>query len=345
MSPFTPAPLKENDIRPDHLMAGQAERFAADVRRLLTRRAEFVDVRCPACEGTQAAPAYEKYGLHFVVCSACETMFMNPRPTADLLAWYHATSENYSYWNRFIFPASEDARRAQLFRPRAERVVELCRQHGVPMQLLLEVGAGFGTFCEELSRLGAFERVIAVEPTPDLAATCRAKGLDVIDRPIEHVQLKDLTVSVVASFETIEHLFSPREFVEGCATALAPGGILILTCPNVKGFDIQVLQALSGSVDVEHLNYFHPASLSRLLSRCGFDVLEAFTPGKLDAELVRKKALAGQFDLSSQPFLRQVLLEEWDRVGGAFQRFLAEHGLSSHMWVVARKRVASRDRS
>ena len=107
------------------------------------------------------------------------------------------------------------------------------------------------------------------------------------------------------------------------ARLLKPGGIFIATCPNVQGFDIVVLGELSATVDVEHLNYFHPESLSLLVRSCGFDVLEVQTPGKLDAELVRKKVLAGEFDLGDQRFLKQILIDKWEHVGEAFQEFLA----------------------
>ena len=66
-------------------------------------------------------------------------------------------------------------------------------------------------------------------------------------------------------------------------------------------------------------------------------MIEVTTPGRLDVELVRKAALAGDFDLSGQSFLRRVLSDEWESFGGPFQEFLAEHGLSSHMWLTARK--------
>lgn len=319
-------------------MREQAERFAADVRRLLERRDSFLDVPCPACGSARTDTAFEKYGLTYVSCTRCETMYVNPRPTPKVLAEYYTTSENYAYWSRYIFPASEKARRENIFRPRAERVREICGRYNLQTDVLLEVGAGFGTFCEEMRRTGLFRHVIAVEPTPDLARTCRDKGLEVIEKPIEQVRLDVGTVDVVASFEVIEHLFSPADFLSHCASLLTPGGLLVLTCPNVKGFDIAVLQSLSDAVDVEHLNYFHPASLSYLAETCGFEVLEVTTPGKLDAELVRKKALAGMFDIEAQPFLKQVLVDKWEQVGDAFQQFLSDHGLSSHMWLVARKR-------
>lgn len=334
--------MRETEIRPRELMAGQAERFAADIARLLARRAEFASVPCPACEADRPQPAWEKHSLAYVRCGACATVYLSPRPTPAVLEEYYRTSENYAYWNTHIFPASEAARREKIFRPRAERLAALARRHGIPRGTLLEVGAGFGTFCEEVRRMDLFERILAVEPTPELAATCRQRGLAVVEARIEDAPLEGERVAVIAGFEVIEHLHRPRSFVERCAGLLSPGGALLLTCPNVLGFDIQTLGPVSEAVDVEHLNYFHPRSLSHLLESCGLTVLEVQTPGRLDAELVRKHALAGEIDLGAQPFLRHVLLEEWERLGALFQDFLATSGLSSHMWIVARKGAEGR---
>lgn len=330
--------FRESDIRPDQLKKGIEEASHRDLQRLLLGRDSFVQVPCPACGSKRFLKRFEKNSIDYVECLECETLYISPRPTPEMLERFYATSENYAYWSKHVFPASEEARRQKIFRPRAERVADICRRYDIPTDTLLDVGAGFGTFCEEIQRIRLFRKVIAVEPAPDLAETCRRKGLAVIEKPIEKVCLEEEAVDVVVSFEVIEHLFAPRVFVQNCASALKPGGLFVITCPNVKGFDLVVLQSLSDTVDAEHLNYFHPASFSHLLDQHGFEVLEALTPGQLDAELVRKKALEGAFDLSSQPFLRQVLIDEWARVGDAFQQFLAANGLSSHMWLVARRR-------
>jgi len=329
--------FREDDIRPEYLIQGQFPHIEADRRRLLKHRGNFVHVPCPACTSERGEKAFEKNLISYWVCSDCETMYVNPRPTPAILEEFYAQSEVYWYWNKYIFPASQEARRKKLFRPRAKRIAEICRRYHMENCTLLEVGAGFGTFCEEAKSLGVFHRVIAVEPTPDLAETCRQKGLEVIEKPIEQVRFKSNTVDIVASFEVIEHLFSPKDFILSCSSLLSPGGLLVVTCPNIRGFDLLVLQTLSQSIDHEHLNYFHPESLSHLVTQCGFHVLEVLTPGKLDAELVRKKILAGELDVSSQPFMKQVLIDEWERVGDSFQRFLADSMLSSHMWLVCCK--------
>jgi len=329
--------LSEAEIRPDELMEEQARRYAADVAWLLERRERFQPVACPACGADDGEQIWDKYTLTYLACRGCASVYVSPRPTPDLLDEYYRSSTNYEYWNEVIFPASEDVRREKIFRPRAERVVELAKRHGGRTRTLVDVGAGFGTFCEEITRLGVYDRVIAVEPEPHLAATCRGKGIETVEAPIEAADLPD-DVDAVTSFEVVEHLFSPKAFLSRCADVLSPGGLVSVTCPNVKGFDVVVLGALSATVDAEHLNYLHPESLGQLLEQSGFDVVERLTPGKLDAELVRKHALAGTLSLDDQPFLRQVLVDDWDRVGTAFQEFLASAGLSSNMWLMGRRR-------
>ena len=109
-------------------------------------------------------------------------------------------------------------------------------------------------------------------------------------------------------------------------------GLLILSCPNGNGFDVKTLKTESDTVDHEHLNYFNPYSIGVLLNSCGFKTLEVFTPGRLDAELIRKKIISGEFKLEDdEELLKCVLIEEWDKLGIAFQQFLVKNSLSSSM--------------
>jgi 2-polyprenyl-3-methyl-5-hydroxy-6-metoxy-1,4-benzoquinol methylase len=336
-----PGPIRfaENDIRPDALRAAHAELVAADLTRMLRHKADFVSVACPACDDHAARPAFEKQGLRYVVCGSCETLFISPRPRPEHLREHYATAGSYTFWNTHIFPASEPVRREKIVQPRVRRLLEMCRRYGVNTGAQLEIGAGFGTFCEQLRGEGVFERVYAVEPTPDGAASCRRRGIDVIAKPIEDIAAGEIEpIDVVTAFECIEHVFAPREFLMHCRALLKPHGLLVLTCPNGHGFDVIVPGPASDTIDAEHLNYFNPASLSHLVGRCGFEVLEVTTPGVLDAELVRKKAMAGEIDLSAQPFLRLVLLDQWERLGAPLQDFLAANRLSGHMWLIARLR-------
>lgn len=197
-----------------------------------------------------------------------------------------------------------------------------------------EIGAGSGLFAHLVRESGIFDRVTAVEPSASLAADCRALGLEVLERPVEDLD-EDMQVDVVASFEVIEHLFSPGDFVDHMYRILAPNGLCILTTPNGLGLDVLELGAASTTVGPTHMTLFNPDSITRLMRARGFRVLETATPGKLDVSLLREGWRGGA--APSSPFLFHCLCEAAQGVAEAFQQFLCNNLLSSHMWVVAQK--------
>ena len=329
--------LTENEIRPVSLMSNQKVAALKDVGMLLSERENFVSVNCPACDSSDFYKKFIKYGLDYVECNNCFTFYISPRPTEDVLSRFYSKSYNYEYWNKYIFPASEEKRRQKIFVPRVDSVIEYCNKYNIQPNSILEVGSAFGTFCSEMIARNFFKKVVGVEPTPNSAQTCREKGINIIEKPIEQIIFsEEEKFDVVVNFEVIEHLFSPKDFIVKCKDLLKKNGVLIITCPNGKGFDISILGNISDAVDHEHLNYFNPESLSNLLKKVGFEILEVKTPGKLDAELVRNKVLEDEFNVDNQPFLKEVLIDKWDSIGEQFQSFLREAGMSSNMWIVAR---------
>lgn len=329
--------ISENDIRPDALMDEQKKRMLADIDYLLGFRDQFVDVPCPACQSDDYEDAFEKYTLTYRACRTCDTLYISPRPTPDILGKFYANSVNYEYWATHIFPASEAARTEKIFRPRAERVKDLCAKYNMTPETMVEIGAGFGTFGQEIKKLNLVDRFVAVEPSTSLAQKCRDRGLETLAMPIEETNFDPESVDVICSFEVIEHLFDPAAIFETCHRILKPGGLVIVTNPSGHGFDVIAAPEHSTTVDVEHLNYFNPGSMQVMLEKKGFEVVEVMTPGVLDAELVHKMFTGGQMTRENNPFLYQILVEKWDEVKEDFQNFLVKHNLSSHMWTIARK--------
>ena len=329
--------FSENDIRPKKFDGGRLRAFFEDVATLNGQKNHFVLVNCPACGSKKNQQKFSKFGFHYVECDSCETLFMNPRPSQKVLDEFYKNSSAYTFWNKYIFPSSEKIRREKIFKPRVDKILEVCKKYRIKTKSVLEVGAGFGTFCEEMNSRNVFRRVVAVEPTPELASTCRQKSIEVIELPIEKIFLeKSQKFNVIVNFEVIEHLFNPNQFIKSCKKSLLPGGLLVITCPNGKGFDFLTLGKDCNSIDHEHLNYFNPESISKLISKNGLKVLEVITPGRLDAELVRNKINEGVLDISNQLFLKTVLIKKWEEIGSKFQNFISENGLSSSMWVIAK---------
>lgn len=329
--------LLETDIRPKKFDHDKLAAAKVDLNFLLERKGEFVTVACPAC-GASGDRYFEKNEIQYDQCSKCLTVFVNPRPTEALLHEFYARSELYKFWNDHIFPASEEARRKKIFVPRVNRLIDILRAHDISPGALLEVGAGYGTFCEEIIRNGYFSLVYAVEPTSHLAATCRKKGITVFESPVENIEVANDSIDVIASFETVEHLFSPREFLKSCQKYLKVGGMIVLSMPNFLSFDILTLREQSNSIDHEHLNYFNPQSISLLMNESGFEVIELQTPGELDLDIVRNKVLDNLLNLDKNLFTKYLLSDHSSHLARRFQCFLQQNLLSSHMWICAIKR-------
>lgn len=329
--------FSENDIRPRHLDEGKFAAMREDIDWLRARKASFIPVDCPACGSTEHSPAFEKYSFSFARCASCRTVFMTPRAPEPLLGEFYARSALYEYWNEHIFPASRDVRMEKIFRPRVADILELCNRHGFGTGLLVDAGAASGMFCEEALKSGRFGRVVGVEPGRAQAAACRERGIEVMELPLEKISRLAKPADIVTSFETIEHVFAPRDFVRSCRNLLAPGGLLVLTCPNIEGFDILTLGTDSDSLDAEHINLFTPDSLCRMLEAEGFAIVRRATPGELDTDIVHARVRDGKLDLSAQPFLQKLFQTEENAPRRAFQEFLKTAGLSSHLHVAARK--------
>lgn len=330
-------PLSESELCPPNLLSEQEAAFQRDIARMLARRNEFVAEPCPACNSNATNPAFEKFGFSFSRCANCETIYMLPRPSEAVMADYYSNSENYAYWAKHIFPTSESTRREKIHKPWLDRISELCERYGVTKGRLVEVGPGFGTFAALASQSSQFKEVVGIEPTPEMAEACRSRGVTVIEKRIEDIGDDVVAADVLVAFEVVEHLYRPRDFVRQARRLIRPGGIMIITCPNGQGFDIAMLGPGSQAIDAEHVNLFNPRSLSGLIESEGFEVLDVSTPGRLDAEIVRDEVIAGRFNIDGDAFMKRILIDEWARLGWPFQQFLAQHGLSSHMWLAARR--------
>ncbi|MFZ5761953.1 MAG: class I SAM-dependent methyltransferase [Thermodesulfobacteriota bacterium] len=303
---------------------------------LVAMRDRFVDAPCPACLSENLAFAFSLEGLDASRCLECGTVFINPRPTGEVMAEYFARSEGHAHWFENMPETLRQSRRGTLYRDRLERLLGLQREYGVGNGVALEIGGGDGTFVDMMVERGVFSELNVLEPMPMRRAW---DSVRVIRSTIEDAVLPQGQGDCVIGFEVLEHLLEPRVFVGKAYDFLKTGGHLYLTTPNYEGFEIKRLGTASTSVGYDHLNYFNLRSLEWMLAELGFDVVFIETPGKLDLEMVRARFQEGRIDLADAPVLRYVLTDGWEANAGSLQRWIVANKLSSHMACLARKRA------
>jgi SAM-dependent methyltransferase len=328
--------MKESEIRPPDLFNRYLELARRDAEAFLDFQAEFVEVNCPACGGTQELPGVEKLGYRYVLCGDCGTLYLSPRPSEAQLEKYYRNAESVKFWSTHFYKETVEARREKMFRPRAELIGEILIQLGRQSQeVFVDVGAGYGIFLEEVARLKAFATVAGVEPNPEMADICRQRGFAIVEKTVEAVTPGEVQADFAASFEVLEHVFDPLKFIRSVSRLLKPKGVLLLTTLTVSGFDIQVLWEHSKSVyPPHHINLISIDGMERLIKRAGLGLLELSTPGQLDIDIVRNM-LKERPDITVPRFVHQLLREGDQNLRKEFQQFLSRNRLSSHVRVLA----------
>lgn len=328
--------MKEYDIRPADLYHRYLELLEADSVIYFSDSARK-DLPCPACDSTAVEPAFEKSGFGMITCRHCGTLFQSPRPPREDFARFYQESSSAHYWANTFFPAVAEVRRQNLFRPKVERIAQLCQEEGFFPQVLADVGAGYGIFLEEWRHKFPQTESIAIEPHPELAARCKAKNFVVLECFVEEAREIYDRLDMVVAQEVIEHVHSPFDFCRSLWHLLRKGGRLLLTGLTVTGFDIQILWEHSRSIcPPVHLNFMSISGFQHLLSRVGFRNIRIFTPGKLDVDIVKNAVVERPQILTGQKFISHLLSQD-DQFLSEFQNFLSENRLSSHCWIWAEK--------
>lgn len=121
----------------------------------------------------------------------------------------------------------------------------LIRRHfeaGSPRSAL-EVGTGSGYFLAFFSQLYPQAAVTGIEYDERLLAVTRARAprARCLQGNAEAVNLLPETFDLVVSFQVIEHLYEPERMLAQVRRHLAPGGLFIMTTPNLAGVGARLM--------------------------------------------------------------------------------------------------------
>lgn len=156
---------------------------------------------------------------------------------------------------------------------------------------VLDVGCGNGYLAGQFAAQGhAAVGIDLSEQGVNIARKAFPKARFEVLGTSDHMldDLKEAPFDLIVSTEVIEHLYSPRPFVDGCLRALRPGGRLILTTPY-HGYLKNLVLSLAGKWDRHadplwdggHIKLWSRASLGRLLTERGFENVQFSGAGRL----------------------------------------------------------------
>jgi SAM-dependent methyltransferase len=209
---------------------------------------------------------------------------MNPQPLAGAVsnryqanfgeAYLRYELDNEAAFLRLQLLALEDAGFSE--------IEENLKQRGKPR--VLDVGCATGALLAVLKSRGWETTGVEISPSADYAR--RERGLEVRSLPLEENKFPPACFDLVLASHLIEHLNDPGNFVREAYRICAPGAYLLVTTPNIAGFQARLFRSRWRSAIFDHLYLFSVKTLSRLLRDRGFMPEKIVTWGGLAAGAV-----------------------------------------------------------
>lgn len=219
---------------------------------------------CPQCGTSERTPIGAMAPHHLARCNGCGLVYTALEPsTGDLLAFYsrYLTVEDISPVTILRYEEVLDS-----FEP--------FRKNG----RILETGCGSGIFMQRAAMRGW--EVHGTEIGAHAIAVAGGRGVRMIDGPLDPKNYPSGHFDIVCSIEVIEHLRDPRTELRNVMEVLRPGGLFYVTTPN---FNCLARRLSPGDWNVasypEHLTYFTPRTLDRMLTSAGLRKRRLTTTG------------------------------------------------------------------
>lgn len=248
----------------------------------------MTDATCAACGGGPLSvrlrvgtpldergliPTTDAYGQaldDIVQCAACGHRQIAHKPDeVALLELYVAARADHYVEEEAGQRATANATLAQI-----ERHVNTAHP-----RRLLDLGCWVG-YLLATARDRGWE-VCGVEPSDFAATFARERlGLPILQADLLTAELEPASFDAIVLGDVLEHLTDPLAALEHIATLLAPGGVLYLALPDAGSRLARLMGARWWSVIPTHVQYFSRASVTILLRRGGYRVLQIRTEPK-----------------------------------------------------------------
>jgi 2-polyprenyl-3-methyl-5-hydroxy-6-metoxy-1,4-benzoquinol methylase len=144
---------------------------------------------------------------------------------------------------------------------------------------LLEIGSSEGLFLEQARNFGY--KVMGVEPNEKTAMYAREHlGIDVRTATLAEAGIESDSVDIVVMFHVIEHLLDPNFEIAKIRDILKKDGLLVIETPNINSLPFKLLRKKWRQFIPDHYWFFSEKTISSLLEKHGFKILQIKSVGK-----------------------------------------------------------------
>ena len=203
-----------------------------------------------------------EFSVKLVCCKRCGLVFQDPLQDEEKLEKY------YSHMYR-----EEKIRPSNIIKNEFKNRVDFLLKFKDPKkhQSLLEVGCADGSTLSQFKNKGF--SVFGIDPSLENTKICQSKGLEVQNSMYENLEIPNEKFDFICGYYMMEHLRSPVDFIKFCNNFLKDDGIIGIEIPNISAYKNE--ETTSDLLFFfEHQYHFTKDTITLLLQRCGFKLLE-----------------------------------------------------------------------
>ena len=225
---------------------------------------------CSLCGRTVYKDIYQNEEVQYVMCENCSLISLYPRPTEE--EYTHFYEREYQSYRHSItnYEQAVEGRKAKGFDLKKKYMVYV-EPYLKKNSRVLEIGSGWGTFLKLIADTYKCD-VRGVEISELAVRVAREHyGLS-----IEHKTLNDFTYrykgekfDVIIMMQVLEHIVDPNKGLKQLASLLSNGGVAYIAVPNT----MQPNEPLDRFFHFEHVNYFSPYTLMKILEKNGLKII------------------------------------------------------------------------
>jgi 2-polyprenyl-3-methyl-5-hydroxy-6-metoxy-1,4-benzoquinol methylase len=250
---------------------------------------------------------------------------LDPIPTQDEVEKFYAEefyAANASYYNNSALNIQKE--QADFFNSRWESIYQVSKtffQGNLDGKTVFDIGFGFAQAILYLKSKGL--EVTGLEPSLDGVNYAKENGIEAYHADIENFDIvNSKKFDIVLLLNVLEHLRQPAETLLNIKKQLLhPKGLLVIDVPN----DFNLFQTIANAeygldewwvVAPNHINYFSPSSLMKLLEDCGYAIFDYEASFPLDMFLLFGDQYIGNGTLGRECHNKRVNFETLMRKHG-----------------------------
>lgn len=219
---------------------------------------------CPLCDSV-AQFDFTKFGKDFHRCTSCGLGFIHPPPHPDELVKLYDQSY-YDSWGIDSDDTATERMKQATFHDKLTVIERYMPAKG----RILDIGCATGFFLDAARQRGWEPYGVELSSYSSALARKKIGEERIFTGQVEDARFTPGFFDAVVMTDVIEHVPDVRSFIAEVARVLRPGGIAAVTTPDPQALSCRLLGKHWPHYKLEHLMYFTPAALARLMEPLGF---------------------------------------------------------------------------